>query len=62
MIGSALAIAGAIFSLWVWWVKNRAKTRREKIDEEIERRNQLRKERIDSWVDTIRGDSWWHRR
>jgi hypothetical protein len=59
MIASALAIAGAILSLLAWWAKNRGKTRQERLDEEIERRNQLRKESIDKWAETLRGNSWW---
>jgi len=59
MIGSALAIAGAILSLSAWWAKNRAKTRQERQDEEIEKRNELRKASIDKWAETLRGNSWW---
>jgi len=59
MIEAVLAIAGALFGGWFWWLKNRAKTRLQKSDEEIEARNEKRKESIDGWVRGIDRDSWW---
>jgi hypothetical protein len=59
MIEAVLAIAGAIFGAWVWWLRNRAKTRQQKTDCEIEERNEQRKKAIDGWVRGVDGDSWW---
>jgi hypothetical protein len=47
MIEGVLAVAGALLGMWVWWLKNRAKTRLQKSDEEIEQRNDKRKKAID---------------
>lgn len=60
MIGSVLAIAGALIGAWIWWLKNRAKTRLQKTDEEIEARNEERKKNIDGWVRGVDSGSWWH--
>jgi hypothetical protein len=62
MIEAVLAIAGALLGGWLWWLKNRAKTRLQKSDEEIEARNEKRKESIDGWVRGIDRDGWWIRR
>lgn len=62
MIEAVLAIAGALLGGWVWWLKNRAKTRLQKSDDEIEARNEKRKESIDGWVRGIDRDGWWIRR
>jgi hypothetical protein len=62
MIEAVLAIAGALLGGWLWWLKNRAKTRLQKSDEEIEVRNEKRKESIDGWVRGIDRDGWWIRR
>lgn len=59
MIEGVLAIAGALLGAWVWWIKNRAKTRLQKSDEEIEGRNDKRKKAIDGWVRGVGGNSWW---
>jgi hypothetical protein len=53
MIEGVLAIAGALAGAWFWWVKNRAKTRRQIDDEQIEYARKLRETEL---------DSWWHRR
>ena len=59
MIEAILAIAGSLIGAWLWWLRNRAKTRQQKADQEIEERNDKRKKAIDGWV---RGsDSWWNR-
>ena len=47
MIEAVLAIAGALIGGWLWWLRNRSKTRLQKIDAEIEERNEKRKEAID---------------
>ena len=62
MIEAVLVIAGALLGGWVWWLKNRAKTRLQKSDDEIEARNEKRKESIDGWVRGIDRDGWWIRR
>ena len=59
MIEGVLAFAGALLGAWVWWLKNRAKTRLQKSDEEIEARNDKRKKSIDGWVRGVGGTSWW---
>lgn len=59
MIEGVLAVAGALLGAWVWWLKNRAKTRLQKSDEEIEQRNDKRKKAIDGWVRGVGGISWW---
>jgi hypothetical protein len=59
MIEGVLAVAGALLGAWVWWLKNRAKTRLQKSDEEIEQRNDKRKKSIDGWVRGVGGTSWW---
>jgi hypothetical protein len=59
MIEGVLAVAGALIGAWVWWLKNRSKTRLQKSDEEIEARNEKRKKAIDGWVRGVGGTSWW---
>ena len=59
MIEAALAIAGALAGAWLWWLKNRAKTRLQKSDEEIEGRNEKRKKAIDGWVRGVDRNAWW---
>ena len=59
MIEAVLAIAGALLGGWLWWLRNRAKTRLQKSDEEIEQRNDKRKKSIDGWVRGVGGTSWW---
>ena len=50
MIEGILAIAGSLIGAWLWWLRNRAKTRQQKVDEEIDERNQRRKGAIDGWL------------
>jgi uncharacterized iron-regulated membrane protein len=59
MIEAVLAIAGALGGIWLWWLRNRAKTRLQKTDAEIEERNEKRKAAIDGWVRGIDRNSWW---
>ena len=59
MIGGVLAVAGAIFGAWFWWLKNRAKDRLQKGDQEIEARNDKRKKAIDGWVRGVDRNAWW---
>lgn len=59
MIEAILAVAGSLLGAWLWWLKNRAKTRLQKTDEEIETRNEKRKAAIDGWVRGIDRGSWW---
>lgn len=59
MIEAILAIAGSLFGAFVWWLKNRAKTRLQKTDEEIEARNEKRKEAIDGWVRGVDRNAFW---
>lgn len=59
MIEGVLALAGALVGAWLWWLKHRAKTRLQKGDEEIEAKNDKRKEAIDGWVRGAGGTSWW---
>lgn len=59
MIEAILAIAGGLFGVWVWWLKNRAKTRLQKSDEEIEARNDKRKKAIDGWVRGVERNAFW---
>jgi len=61
MIEGVLAVAGTLLGAWVWWLKNRAKTRLQKADEEIEARNDKRKKSIDGWVRGVGSDAWWNR-
>jgi len=59
MIEAALAIAGALAGAWLWWLRNRAKTRLQKSDEEIKEKNEARKKAIDGWVRGIDRNAWW---
>jgi hypothetical protein len=59
VIEAALAIAGALAGAWLWWLRNRAKTRLQKSDEEIEARNEQRKKNIDGWVRGVDRNAWW---
>jgi len=59
MIEGVLAVAGALAGAWLWWLRNRAKTRQQKIEEEINERNQGRKGAIDGWVRGVDRDGWW---
>ena len=59
MIEAILAIAGSLVGAWLWWLKNRAKTRLQKSDEEIQSRNEKRKNAIDGWVRGIDRNGWW---
>ncbi|NCX23875.1 MAG: hypothetical protein EBX17_11955 [Betaproteobacteria bacterium] len=59
MIEAILAIAGSVLGAWLWWLKNRAKTRLQKSDEEIEKRNEKRKASIDGWVRGVDRNGWW---
>lgn len=53
MIGALLTIGASLVGAWIWWIKNRAKTRRQIDDEQIEYARKLRETEL---------DSWWHRR
>jgi len=59
MIEAALAIAGALAGAWLWWLRNRAKTRLQKSEEEIKEKNEARKKAIDGWVRGVDRDAWW---
>lgn len=59
MIEAALAIAGALAGAWLWWLKNRAKTRLQKSDEEINEKNEARKKSIDGWVRGVDRNAFW---
>ena len=59
MIEAVLALAGVLAGIWLWFLKNRAKDRLQKIDEEVEGRNEKRKKSIDGWVRGVGGTSWW---
>jgi len=59
MIEAALAIAGALAGAWLWWLRNRAKTRLQKSEEEIKEKNEARKQAIDGWVRGVDRDAWW---
>ena len=59
MIEGVLAIAGALFGVWLWWLKNRAKTRLQKSDEEINEKNEARKKAIDGWVRGVERNAFW---
>lgn len=59
MIEGVLAVAGALLGAWVWWLKNRAKTRLQKSDEEINEKNEARKKAIDGWVRGVERDAFW---
>lgn len=59
MIEGALAIAGALAGIWLWFLKNRAKDRLQKTDDEIEARNDKRKKTIDGWVRGVDRNAWW---
>jgi len=59
MIEGVLAIAGALFGVWLWWLKNRAKTRLQKSDEEIKEKNEARKKSIDGWVRGVDRNAFW---
>lgn len=49
MISSVLAIAGALVGAWLWWLKNRAKTKQQIDDDQIEYARRLREKELDSW-------------
>ena len=59
MIEGVLAIAGALAGAWLWWLRNRAKTRLQKSDEEINEKNEARKKAIDGWVRGVDRNAWW---
>ena len=59
MIEGVLAVAGALLGAWVWWLKNRAKTRLQKSDEEIKEKNEARKKSIDGWVRGVKRNAFW---
>ncbi len=59
MIEGVLAIAGALIGAWAWWLKNRAKTRLQKADQEIEEKNDKRKKAIDGWVRGVERNAFW---
>jgi hypothetical protein len=61
VIEAALAIAGALAGAWFWWLKNRSKTRLQKTDEEIEKRNEQRKKNIDGWLRGSDHNAFWNR-
>ena len=59
MIEGVLAVAGALLGAWVWWLKNRAKSRLQKADEEIKEKNEARKKSIDGWVRGVDRNAFW---
>lgn len=59
MIEAALAVAGALAGAWLWWLRNRAKTRLQKTDEEIKEKNEARKKAIDGWVRGVDRNAFW---
>ena len=59
MIEGVLAVAGALLGAWLWWLKNRAKTRLQKSDEEINEKNEARKKAIDGWVRGVDRNAFW---
>jgi len=50
MITSILAIIAGLVGIGGWWIANRAKTRRERDDEQIAYRRSLRDAEVDSWI------------
>jgi hypothetical protein len=49
MIEAAIASLAGIAGILLWWLKNRAKTRRQIDDEQIEYARRLREKELDSW-------------
>ena len=49
MLEAAIASVAGVVGIVFWWLKNRAKTRTERDDEEIEYRRKLRDADLDNW-------------
>ena len=49
MIGALLTIGASLVGVWLWWLKNRAKTRQQIDDDQIEYARRLREKELDSW-------------
>jgi hypothetical protein len=50
MFEAAIASLAGIVWIVFWWLKNRAKTRKERDDEEIAYNRRLRDSEVDSWI------------
>lgn len=46
VLGSLAGLIGLV----VWWTKNRAKTRKERDDDEIAYKRRLRDTEVDAWI------------
>jgi nitrogen fixation-related uncharacterized protein len=50
MFEAAIASLAGVVGIVFWWLKNRAKTRKERDDEEIAYHRRLRDSEVDSWI------------
>jgi hypothetical protein len=50
MFEAAIASLAGVIGIIAWWTKNRAKTRKERDDEEIAYKRRLRDTEVDSWI------------
>jgi hypothetical protein len=50
MFEAAIASFAGVVGIVFWWLKNRAKTRKERDDEEIAYNRKLRDSEVDSWI------------
>lgn len=47
---ATLALFAGVVGIFGWWLNNRAKTRRERDDDEIAYNRKLRDSEVDSWI------------
>jgi hypothetical protein len=50
MFEAAIASLAGVVGIVFWWLKNRAKTRKERDDEKIAYNRRLRDAEVDSWI------------
>jgi hypothetical protein len=50
MFEAAIASLAGVVGIVFWWLKNRAKTRKERDDEEIAYKRRLRDTEVDAWI------------
>jgi hypothetical protein len=50
MFEAAIASLAGVVGIVFWWLKNRAKTRKERDDEEIAYNRRKRDAEVDSWI------------
>lgn len=52
MFEASLTIGGTVLAIILWWLQNRAKSKKELERDEIRKQREARDEQIDSWLNS----------